>query len=233
MRPDKKAIVMENSESFVGLHQKSDMALLRDIFQGSNVAFDELLDRYVPLVSRNTFRILCDRTDSEAVTRQVFIWFRQNLSLYDDRYSLEEWLLRRTFLFSRRRFFRRRMLRVAGQRPPLFAVSRPKVENMDDYITTQAWEMFCRASGKMTPIQRIVFTFVDLEGIDDGKTAFFTGLFGHRVAIARERARKRIKEELEVFGKTDEYDAYIGFIRKVSESLTDLEMIKKDIRSAF
>ena len=50
-----------------------DMALLKEVSRGNEAAFAVLLDRYMEVVSRNAFRIMCDREDSEAVTRKVFI----------------------------------------------------------------------------------------------------------------------------------------------------------------
>jgi len=217
---------MDNNDTFIRLSDRGDMALLRDVAAGREDAFMEIMNRYLPLISRTTFRILCDRNDSESVAKQVFIYLWHNFDQYDDRFTLEEWLLRRTFYLSRLRISRRRILHVFGKRPALFAVSKPKAENTDDYITTQAWELFCRTSLKMTPVQRVVFTFVDLEQLGQEKTAYVTGLFRYRVRIAEERAEKKLKEELAGYGKVDDYEAYVGFMRKVSDGLTDLEAIK-------
>lgn len=202
-----------------------DMALMRDISAGNIEAYSALLDRYLPLISRTTFRMLCDRRDSEYVTISVFINLWNDCTLYDDRFSLEEWLLRMTYRLARRRLIGR----IFGKHPDLFAVSRPKVENTDDYITTQAWELFCRASMKMSPVQRAVFTLTSLECLSDGKTSFIYGISVRRSIFAKKRAELRIKEELACFGKEDEYDAYVGFIRKVSDGLTDICLIKRRI----
>ena len=220
---------MDNNDTFIRLSDRGDMALLRDIAAGREDAFMEMMNRYLPLISRTTFRILCDRNDSEAVAKQVFIYLWHNFDQYDDRFTLEEWLLRRTFYLSRLRISRRRILHVFGKRPALFAVSKPKAENTDDYITTQAWELFCRTSLKMTPVQRVIFTFVDLEQLSPDKVAYITGLFRYRVRIAEERAVKKLKDELDRYGKANDYVAYIGFMRKVSDSLTDLELIKRAV----
>lgn len=220
---------MDNNDTYIRLADRGDMALLRDIAAGREDAFMEMMNRYLPLISRTTFRILCDRNDSEAVAKQVFIYLWHNFDQYDDRFTLEEWLLRCTFYLSRLRISRRRILHVFGKRPALFAVSKPKAENTDDYITTQAWELFCRTSLKMTPVQRVIFTFVDLEQLSPDKVAYITGLFRYRVRIAEERAVKKLKDELDGYGKANDYVAYIGFMRKVSDSLTDLELIKRAV----
>lgn len=206
-----------------------DMPLLKQMHRGSEKAFEMLIEKYMPLISRTTFRILCDRSDSEAVTEKVFIQLWHDVMAYDDRYTLAEWLLRRACLYSRLRISRRRLNYIAGLRPDLFALSKPKVENTDDYLTTVAWELFCRASARMTPVQRIVFTLNVLEELPDYKVASITGLFRYRVNIALRRAHQKIHTELKRFGKPDDYEPYIGFIRKISDSLIDLERLRKEV----
>ena len=206
-----------------------DMPLLKEMHKGSVKAFEILIDKYITLISRTSFRILCDRSDSEAVTEKVFVQLWYDAMSYDDRYTLAEWLLRRTCIYSRLRISRRRMLCLAGLRPELFALSKPKVGNTDDFIATMAWEIFCRASARMTPLQRIVFSLVELEQLPDYKVASITGLFNFRVGIALRRARQKLTAELKHLGKQDDYDKYVGFIRRISDSLIDLKRLNGEI----
>lgn len=206
-----------------------DMPLLKQMHRGSEKAFEALMEKYLPLISRTSFRILCDRSDSEAVTEKVFVQLWHDVMSYDDRFTLAEWLLRRACVYSRLRISRRRLLYFTGVRPDLFALSKPKVEHVDDYLTTMAWEVFCRASSKMTPVQRIVFSLAVLEQLPDYKVAEITGLFKYRVNIALHRAQQKIYAELKRFGKPDDYDSYIGFVRRISDSLIDLDRLKNEV----
>ena len=90
------------------------MVLLKAVMYGDPEAYMSLVDRYIDLITRTAFRILCDREDSEAVTVKVFesLWY--DVLDYDDRISLRVWLLRRTWIYSRLRIMRRRLLRVLG-----------------------------------------------------------------------------------------------------------------------
>lgn len=187
---------MDNNDTFISLSDRGDMALLRDVAAGREDAFIEIMNRYLPLISRTTFRILCDRNDSEAVAKQVFIYLWHNFDQYDDRFTLEEWLLRRTFYLSRLRISRRRILHFFGKRPALFAVSKPKAENTDDYITTQAWELFCRTSLKMTPVQRVVFTFVNLEQLGQERLHILQDCSGTGSVLQRKGLRKSLRKNL-------------------------------------
>ena len=206
-----------------------DMPLLKEMHRGSTKAFEALIDKYISLISHTSFRILCDRSDSEAVTEKVFVHLWHDAMSYDDRYTLAEWLLKRTCIYSRLRISRRRILSLAGVRIEVFSLSKPRAENADDYISTMAWEIFCRASARMTPLQRIVFSLVELEQLPDYKVASITGLFNFRVGIALRRARQKLTAELKHLGKQDDYDKYVGFIRRISDSLIDLKRLKGEI----
>lgn len=127
------------------------------------------------------------------------------------------------------RISRRRMLTIFGIRPSLFSLSRPKVENVDDYLTTLAWELFCRASDNMTQLQRIVFSLSVLEEIPEYKVASIIQMSEYRVNLALGRAIQKIHAELRRFGRPEDYDRYIVFIRKISDSLIDLQSIKTKV----
>ena len=66
----------------------SDAALMGAVAVGRQDALSVVLDRYMPMVSRVSYRILCDRCDSEDVTQEVFIKVWRNSSGFDGRYSL-------------------------------------------------------------------------------------------------------------------------------------------------
>ena len=64
---------MDPLDRYARLKDRSDIALIKDVSYGNLEAFDELMNRYLDLVSRTSFRILCDRKDSEYVTARVFV----------------------------------------------------------------------------------------------------------------------------------------------------------------
>lgn len=206
-----------------------DMPLLKEMHRGSTKAFEALMDKYIPLISHTSFRILCDRSDSEAVTEKVFVHLWHDAMAYDDRYTLAEWLLKRTCIYCRLRFSRRRILTLAGVYKDVFSLSKPRAEDADDYISKMAWELFCRAASKMNIVQRMIISLVELEQLPLYKAASITGLSGFRVRIALNRARQKLNAELRHFDRQDDYDEFIGFIRRVSDSLMDLNRLKKEI----
>ncbi len=220
---------MVSYEEYVRFSGHGDMALLKEISRGNEVAYAVLLDRYVELVSRNSFRIMCDREDSEAVVRKVFISLWNDVLDYDDRFELGEWLLRKTCHFCRIRITRRRILRLFGVTTDVFVQASPKVEDYDDYVTKQAWELYCRASTHLTPLQSAAYALCELEGLKTDRVALIMGMSRLRIDLALQRGAEKNRHELEKYARENDYDVYVGFLRKVAESLTDHYVLKKSI----
>ena len=88
---------MEYSEQYAMMADRGDMTLMRDVSDGNAESFKELMNRYLDMVSRTSFRILCDRTDSEFVTEKVFVTLWNDVLEYDDSLTVGEWLLRLTY----------------------------------------------------------------------------------------------------------------------------------------
>lgn len=221
--------IMEDTYRYAGLADRSDIALLKDVSVGSMEAFNELMDRYMGIVSRTTFRILCDRTDSEYVTVRVFVSLWHDVMNYDERFTLGEWLLRKACMFSRARIARRRILRMFGVMNDVFVNTSPKVEDVDDYVTKQAWELYCRAAVHMTPLQSTVYSLCSLEGLSEDRMAYVLGITRKRVSIALKRAEDKILDELGHFGREDDLDRFKGFLRKVSDKLIDNDKLRKEV----
>lgn len=211
--------------------EKNDMVLLKAVMYGDPEAYMSLVDRYIDLITRTAFRILCDREDSEAVTVKVFesLWY--DVLDYDDSISLRVWLLRRTWIYSRLRIMRRRLLRVLGMSTDLFVRASPKVEDHDDYVVKQAWEVLCRACAHMTPLQSAVYALAVLEGVEVVEVAEITGFSQLRVLIAMQRAEIKVREELSHFSKNDVYEKYTCFLRKVADGHTDRQALTDYISS--
>lgn len=216
-------------EEYENLSSSSDIELIKEISYGNFKALSVVLDRYLDLVSRTSFRILCDREGSESVTVNVFVSLWHDVMTYDDRMTLQEWLLRKTCLLSRARITRRKILRIFGVMTDVFVVASPKVEDADDYVVKQAWELYCRAASHMTPSQTAVFALRRLERIPADSVSVITGL--GRPAISRDllHAEDKIRYELARFGKDDDYERYKGFLRKVGESLVDHESLRRRV----
>ncbi len=213
--------------------ERGDMTLMKEVSYGSMEAFDELMTRYLDLVSRTSFRILCDRGDSEFVTTCVFVSLWHDVLEYDDSFTLGEWLLRKTCIYSRTRIIRRHFLKIFGVVNDVFVNVSPKAEDQDDYVTKQAWELHCRVSSHMTPLQSAVYAMCVLDGMAEDSVARITGTTRFRVGVALDKAEDKIHSELKYYGREEDYGRYNAFLRKVADNLTDMDRLKKLIGLAL
>lgn len=216
-------------DEYAQLEARSDIALLKDIAAGNPDALSVVMDRYLAIVSRTSFRILCDRADSEYVTAKVFYSLWNDVLDYDDRFTLEEWLLRKTCFYSRIRITRRRILRVFGFTNDLFVNTPPTADDEDDYLTKQAWELYCRATADMTPLQSACYALCVLDGLPEEIVAKITGMTRFRIGVALKRAKDKVRNQLSHYNKKDDFEKYNGFLRKVAFSLTDDGKLRKMI----
>lgn len=196
-------------------------------------AMKHLLDKYLDLVSRTSFRILCDRKDSEIVTREVFVHAWNYSEKFDGSMPLDIWLLRLTSRYSRLRIMRRNLMYLFGERPDLFVTTAPRAADYDDYVTKQAWELFCRASARLSTRQRTLFTLCVLEQIPEADVATITGISRHRMEVLLASAESRIRKELRKYGKPEDYERYVGFLRKVAEGFTEHDKLKRIIMASI
>ena len=220
---------MEMSDRYARMIEREDMTLMKEVAYGSMEAFEELMDRYLDLVSRTSFRIMCDRTDSEYVTARVFVSLWHDVLDYDDSFTLGEWLLRKTCHLCRLRLTRRHILNIFGVVNDVFVNVSPKADDEDDYVTKQVWELHCKVSSHMTVLQSAAYAMCVLDGMAEDTVARIMGVTGYRVANALDRAEEKVQSELKYYGRENDYNRYNAFLRKVADSLTDMAGLKKMI----
>lgn len=211
------------------MNRSEAKALMHEIGCGNIRAMKYLMDRYLDLISRTAFRILCDRKDSEAVAVDVFVHVWNYSEKFDETMSLRLWLLSLTDRYSRLRMVRRKIMYIFGQRPDLFVTSAPKAPAYDDYVTKQAWELYCRASVKLSAGQRILFTLCVLEELSLDEAFIVTKLSKKRIESLLSDAENKIRKELRHYGKADDYDRYVGFLRIVDEGFVEHDKLKRII----
>ena len=162
--------------------------------------FTLCVDMYIPLVARTSFRILCDRNDSEIVSAMVFrkLWKMIDKVNFSQMRLL---MLRLTCRFCVLRLLRRMVLLPFQIRPSLFVTSSAADPSVDDYIKKEAWEIFCRASEKLSVLQRLVYTLHELEELSLIEVSEILNLKPHLIATALTKARKIVRNELSRYGK--------------------------------
>lgn len=198
-----------------------------------NAAFFEIMDNYLPLISRTSYRIMCDRKDSEYVTIAVMLSVWRDMIEHAGHIPSGTELLRRTCRLCRRRLFRRRILTILSIDPDIFVAASPVVPSYDEYIARQAWQVFCRASTGFSDRQRIAYTLCELEGIPENTVSLIGGFRLVSVMTSLEEAREAVRDELDHYGRMKEYESYVVFLRKVEDQLTDKTGLSRQIMNCL
>ena len=200
---------------------ENDMRVLSGIGSQTPEVLDNIISRFLEPVSRISYRILCDRMDSESVTLSLFTMIWNEPQSFNGTIPLDLMVVRRTCSLCRHRLIRRKFLRLFSIDPEVFISAVPIVPGAGDFISRQAWTLYCRAAESYSNRQRIVFSLCELEGYTVGQAAEIIGIGVSRVDKDLEDARNKLRDELDHFGRMDDYRSYIGFLRKVRDQLTD------------
>ncbi len=181
---------------------KSDASLMKDISLGNPEAMAELMDRYLPTVSRVSYRILCDIPESETVTGEVFMKVWRSAGGYDPHYSVSVWIYKMIYDLCTSHLRRLRFLALLSIHPSVYEMSAPQpLSPKEDFITKETWEIYCRASRYLSARQRSVFVLCELEELPAADVAGIMGISSggirHNLLIARET----VKHELSKYGK--------------------------------
>jgi DNA-directed RNA polymerase specialized sigma24 family protein len=175
------------------------------------------MERIVDLVYRISFRILCDRFDSEEVTRKVLSDAGRWSVVYEGEFKSKDWFIRHTCILCRMAMIRRKTLWLINVRKEVFVRASPRVEDQDDYTTKQAWQVYCRAVHGMTPLQVMAYVLCVLEGISEARVMKILNITQARLSHLLKKATASIRGELAVYGRAELYRDFVSFIRRVDE----------------
>jgi RNA polymerase sigma-70 factor, ECF subfamily len=188
----------------VDLSSLSEDKLLRLAREGKEEAFTELVRRYSSVIYRISKRVLKNHEDAEDTLQNVLVKLHRRLDHFDGRSRFSTWLFRITFnealLTLRRNRSRRR-----GRCVEIFCVddSDCGVSNLPDlhengerkYMNR---ELALKAMLRLNPVLRCAFLLHKREGWTHRQMA---DEFGISVQTAKSRvfrARRQLREELEV-----------------------------------
>lgn len=192
-------------------------------------AMREMISRFMVPVSRISYRILCDRLDSESVTISLFMNLWSSPESFNSQLSLDYEIIRRTCRMCRVRLLRRRLLMLLSINPDIYVSSVPVVPGADDFLARKTWAIYCRAARNYTDRQKIIFTLCELEEYSPSEISMITDYPVSRILDDLEEARVMLKDELDIFGRMDDYISYLGFLRKIQDQLTDTLRLQRCI----
>lgn len=180
----------------------SDADLIRSVAGGRMDMFRVIVEKYLDMVARTSYRILCDRGAADEVTCSVFMSIWNDSASYDEVIDVKSWIYRMTCDFCLGRLHRREWLDIFAMRPDVYEKSAPRARlQEDDYITKETWVVFCRASRELTAEQRIAYVLCELEGVSVHEAVVMTRRHFDEIVRDLRTARNRVKRELEIYGK--------------------------------
>lgn len=175
-----------------------------------------MVDTCHDLVFRTAFRIMCDRMDAESVSAKILSSIHLGITgLTMPSEAQEDAIFRSTCRYCHIKILLRRLSWLSGGMRPVFVRAVPVLDNQDDYTVKQAWQLYCRACFKMTPLQIIVYALAELECLSVERIVSILRLTTFRVRVALSRAVKSVRNELSLYGSESQYHAYVAFIRQV------------------
>ncbi len=181
---------------------KNDASLIRDIALGDPEAMTELMDRYLPMVTRVSYRILCDIPESEKVARGVFMKVWRSAGRYDPHYSVSIWIYKMIYNLCTSHLRRLRFLALLSIHPSVYEMSAPQpLSPEEDFITKETWEVYCRASRYLSSRQRSAFVLCELEELPAADVTRIMGISSGEIRHNLLIARETVKHELSKYGK--------------------------------
>lgn len=183
-----------------------DLELARQVRDGDESAFAEIVRRYSPRVFKVAGRFFRQRSLVEEAAQEVFLKAFTQLGSYEGRGSMEGWLTRiatNTCL---------NILRAAKRRPELTVSDLTEDENhwLDEKLSAVSSELHRSAErklvaadladrllGTLAPEDRLTLTLIDGEDASVREVAEMTGWSESKVKVRAFRARKRAREAME------------------------------------
>ncbi len=179
-----------------------DESLMKGIALGSPDAMEVLMDRYLPMVSRISYRILCDIPESGEVARDVFVEVWKTARLYDFRTSVSVWICRIVYRLCRLHLLKLRILDMISGHQSVYETSAPApISPEEDFNTKETWGIYCRAARFLSTKEIAAFVFIELEEMPVADVSRIMRMNSGSVRENLLAARGKIKEELKKYGK--------------------------------
>ncbi len=159
---------------------------------GDPATIARLYERYGGVVYRLALRFMKDPADAEDVLQDVFLGLPEALKTYEGRGSLEGWIKRvavRTALMKLRKH------RIRRESSLEHGSSIPSATSPGSVVDRIALE---RAFQKLPQHLRSVFVLKEVEGYTHAEIGEILGISVTASKIKLYRARKRLRQELEV-----------------------------------
>ena len=185
---------------------------IKNLQKGSQTAFSQLIDAYQQKVFGTCISFVPNKEDAEDIAQEVFLEVYKSISKFKGNSKLSTWIYRiatnKCLEFIRKKNTKKRfafMQTILGNEIPLDKTSyftefnHPGIvlENKEKSAT------IFKAINTLPETQRVIFTLAKIDGKSYQEIVEITGKSLSSVESVMFRAKKALKEKLEVFYKNN------------------------------
>lgn len=169
--------------------QYDDGALIRAIRSGSEDARKFLVDRYLQSIYNVVFRIVGSEADAEDLVQETFLRVFERLDLYDEHFTLRNWLLKiaTNLTLSHLRTQRR-------QKKLQQDFGRSGIKQSEVSMEPGEWEQCCELLDRLEKDQRAVIVLFHFQQMSYADVARVMDIPVNTVRTLLHRSRRRLRE---------------------------------------
>jgi len=178
----------------------TDEKIIRDVIDGKDGAFVQLVERYRRKVFALAARFARDRDDLEDICQDIFIKIFENLDKFRNDAPFEHWLSR---IAVRTCYDALRKRRKEKGNVPLDDIQYQLADRSgEEYLAAeQARSIIEKGMTELKPAERLVITLLELEEKPVREVAQLTGWSETNVKVRAFRARQKLKRFLEKYNE--------------------------------
>ncbi len=175
--------------------------LIDNCKKGDTTAFEALFIEFQPIIFRFAFRLLCNEDDAKDIVQESFIKIWTNLDKYNAKYRFSTWLYKIAGNLCYDRLRSVKYISREADIPATFDSSLRAVssENIETNIANKDLKRIIMClTNDLTPKQKLVFTLIDIEGLESHEVEKITSLSAEKIKSNLYLARKYMKDKLKI-----------------------------------
>ncbi len=177
-----------------------DSQILNQCISGDRNAFRVVVKTYQRMVFSLALKMLCNEDEAKDMVQETFIKVWQNLQKFDPKKTLSTWIYT---IATRLCLDRIKRQKNTYQLPDDDTALRNYATHQDGQteLENSEWvQLVTTITNGLSPKQKLVFTLIQLEGLESSEVEEITGMDSTQVKSNLYQARKNIKERLTKLG---------------------------------
>ncbi len=182
----------------------SEEKLVNELKDGSDNAFQKLVEKYQNMVVNTCFRFVLNKEDAEDIAQDVFIKIHKSISGFRDKSQLSTWIYRisitKSLDFIRRKKRKKRIgdfIGIFGINSQVEQIAAPQSANPDKcFEENERLRIIHQAINTLPDSQKVAFTLSKLDGMNYKEIAKIMETTLSSVESLIHRAKKNLQKKL-------------------------------------